>query len=85
MNRRKVNGKGAPEVEGPLNGQDDEPCESKGEADLYKWADDNGVFMINVITVPKAESDEFQRRWDRITDYMRRQPGFIRTNLSRRM
>ena len=50
----------------------------------YQWADDSAVFMINVITVPVAQAEEYLERWDRITDYMRRAPGFIRTNLYRR-
>ena len=44
----------------------------------------DGVFMINVITVPDERSEEFLGHWDRITEYMRRQRGFVRTNLYRR-
>ena len=50
----------------------------------FLWADDEAVFMINVITVPEAEADAYLERWDAITHYMRRQKGFIRTNLYRR-
>ncbi|MFQ5915580.1 MAG: antibiotic biosynthesis monooxygenase family protein, partial [Nitrospinota bacterium] len=42
------------------------------------------VFMINVIAVPDTQAGEFLKRWDRITEYMRRQPGFVRTDLYRR-
>ena len=44
----------------------------------FLWADDEAVFMINVITVPEAEADVYLERWDAITYYMRRQKGFIR-------
>ena len=84
MKRKQTNGQGPLEKEAALSGPDDQSLEQESEADLYRWADDKGVFMINVITVPEAESEEFLKRWDRITEYMCRQPGFIRTNLYRR-
>ena len=84
MKRKQVNGQGPLEKEAAPKGPVDEGVEPGENADMYKWADDKGVFMINVITVPEAESDEFQKRWDKITNYMCRQPGFIRTNLYRR-
>lgn len=51
---------------------------------MDKPAEDKTVFMINVIAVPEAQAEEFLARWDGITEYMRRQPGFIRTDLYRR-
>ena len=51
----------------------------------YLWADDSAVFMINVITVPEVEAEVYLEQWDRLTDYMRRSQGFIRTNLYRRL
>jgi heme-degrading monooxygenase HmoA len=84
LKRKQTNGQGPLEKEAALKGPADESVEPEGNADLYKWADDKGVFMINVITVPEAESEDFLKRWDKITEYMCRQPGFIRTNLYRR-
>jgi heme-degrading monooxygenase HmoA len=51
---------------------------------VFQWADDGSVFMINVISVPEAQADEYLEQWDKITEYMRGTPGFIRTNLYRR-
>ena len=51
----------------------------------YQWADDSAVFMINVITVPEDQAEAYLGLWDRLTDYMRRAQGFIRTNLYRRL
>ncbi len=84
MKRKQVIGNGPLKKEAVRKRPADPAFETEGGADLYKWADDKGVFMINVITVPEAESEEFQTRWDKITEYMCRQPGFIRTNLYRR-
>ncbi len=56
----------------------------KEECDVEGQGEQDGVFMINVITVPDEGSEEFLEHWDRITEYMRRQRGFVRTNLYRR-
>lgn len=42
------------------------------------------VILINPFEVPAGTDDEqFLRGWDRAADYMRQQPGFIRTELHR--
>lgn len=42
------------------------------------------VVMINFIRVEEERAAEFLARWDKVTEYMRRQPGFVSTRLHRR-
>jgi heme-degrading monooxygenase HmoA len=45
----------------------------------YKMA----VILINPFWVPKGKEDEALAFWDRVADYMGKQPGFISTRLHR--
>jgi len=39
------------------------------------------VTLINPFEVPKGKEEEALAFWDRVADYMRKQPGFISTRL----
>ena len=41
------------------------------------------AILINPFESDPADHDEFMRSWKEAADYMRRQPGFIRTRLHR--
>jgi heme-degrading monooxygenase HmoA len=41
------------------------------------------VILINPFEVDPQDGDEFMRSWREAADYMKRQPGFIRTRLHR--
>jgi heme-degrading monooxygenase HmoA len=42
------------------------------------------VILINPFEVPEGTEDEdFLRGWERAADYMRQQPGFLRSSLHR--
>ena len=42
------------------------------------------VIMINLIEVKEEMAEEFLARWDKVTQYMQKQPGFVQTQLHRR-
>ena len=45
---------------------------------------DLSVILINPFEVPEGtDDDDFLRGWDRAAEYMRAQPGFIRSTLHR--
>ena len=41
------------------------------------------VILINPFEVPKGKEDEALAFWEEVADYMRKQPGFISTQLHR--
>ena len=41
------------------------------------------VILINPFEVPAGREDECLAMWQRVADYMRRQPGFVSTRLHR--
>ncbi len=45
--------------------------------------DASPVVLVNVFTVDKAEEQAFLRAWQADADFMKRQPGFISTQLHR--
>ncbi len=41
------------------------------------------VTLINPFEIPKGKEDEALAFWERVAEYMRKQPGFISTRLHR--
>jgi heme-degrading monooxygenase HmoA len=44
---------------------------------------DVSVILINPFEVPAGREDECLAMWERVAEYMRRQPGFVSTRLHR--
>lgn len=51
--------------------------------DQLRAAPAGPIVLLNTFDVPDGEAQAFQRGWARVAEVLRRQPGFVSTNLHR--